>query len=371
MLGFGCVACRRVLFTVRAGWWEPAGSARRVQTRSGDASASKNTQRLDSLVGIPEESFNRAPLIVPLNLLMPDGTTSPERRLVISRQTHRGQFFTELLNETTSLDMMLISGGTFLMGQTDGEKAELIRQVGEEDYQKYYARELPRHSVTVPQFFMGKHSITQAQWRAVAAYPAMEQEMKPDPSQFKGDNRPVEQVSWDDATEFCRRLSQHTGRIYRLPSESEWEYACRAGTTTPFHFGETISDELANYCAEDREIDEKRYQGTYGRGVLGEYRKETMEVGQFPANPFGLYDMHGNILEWCEDDIHVTYDGAPSDGSAWVESDRTETRRLLRGGSWSGIPEYCRSAVRYYFSRDYSSYAVGFRVCCVPPRTFS
>ncbi len=293
--------------------------------------------------------------------------STPTRRLVISRQTHRGQYFTERLNETTQLDMMLIPSGSFLMGQTESEREELIRQVGEDDYQKYYARELPGHKVTVPSFFLGKYPITQAQWRAVAAYPEAESDLPPDPSHFKGDNRPVEQVSWDDATEFCRRLSQHTGRTYRLPSEAEWEYACRAGTTTPFHYGETLSDELANYCAQDRESEGKLYKGVYGRGILGQYREETTDVGQFPANPFGLYDMHGNVLEWCEDDFHPSYEDAPDNGSAWVDSDRTETDRLLRGGSWYVGPRYCRSADRDGITRAFRGGTVGFRVCCVPP----
>ncbi|MFM7887978.1 MAG: formylglycine-generating enzyme family protein, partial [Pseudanabaena sp.] len=273
---------------------------------------------------------------------MSDTIASPERRIVIGRQTHRGQYFTELLNETTHLDMMLIPSGKFMMGQTDAETAELIRLVGEDRYhQNNYTDELPRHLVTVQSFFMGKYPITQAQWRSVAAYPKIERDLKPDPSYFKGDNRPVEQVNWDDATEFCQRLSQHTGRTYRLPSEAEWEYACRAGTTTPFHFGETLSDELANYAAEDRESGGTLYKGFYGRGVLGQYRKETTEVGQFPANQFGLYDMHGNVWEWCEDDYHNSYNDAPSDGRAWVEADRTNTNRVLRGGSWSYGPEVC------------------------------
>ena len=302
---------------------------------------------------------------------MPDTIASPERRIVISRQTHRGQYFTELLNETTHLDMMLITTGTFVMGQTYGETTELIRLMGEDEYRKYYGRELPIHPVTVQSFFMGRYPITQAQWRSVAAYPKIERDLKPDPSHFKGDNRPVEQVNWDDATEFCQRLSQHTGRTYRLPSEAEWEYACRAGTTTPFHFGETLSDELANYAAEDREIGGTLYKGVYGRGILGQYRKETTEVGQFPANQFGLYDMHGNVLEWCEDDYHNNYNDAPNDGSAWVDSDRTNTNRVLRGGSWNSFPGNFRSACRNFDTRGNVIDIIGFRVCCVPPRTLS
>jgi formylglycine-generating enzyme required for sulfatase activity len=367
MLVFESVASRLVLFIVRAGWWESVGSTRRVQTRSGDAVASKNTQRLDSLVGEIRRVIQPRPITPPVGFLeMPDVTT-PERRIVTSRQAHRGQYFIEPLNETVYLDMMLIPGGIFQMGQTDTEKAELIRLIGEDDYQTYYVRELPRHEVAVQLFFMGKYSIAQAQWRAVAAYEPIGKELNSDPSEFKGDSRPVEQVSWDDATEFCQRLSAKTGRKYRLPSEAEWEYACRAGTMTPFHFGETLNDDLANYCAEDREIKDTLYKGIYGRGILGKYRKETTEVGQFPPNQFGLYDMHGNVLEWCEDDWHSSYEGAPVDGSAWVDSNQTDKYRLLRGGSWFNYPRNCRSAFRNLNSRDFTNDYVGFRVCCEPP----
>jgi formylglycine-generating enzyme required for sulfatase activity len=296
---------------------------------------------------------------------MPAGTANPERRLVISRQVHQGQFFTEPLNETTNLDMMLIPGGKFEMGQTAAEKIELIRLFGVEDYRKYFSDELPRHPVSVPLFFMGKHPVTQAQWRAVAAYEPVDK-LKPDPSNFKGDNHPVEQVSWQEAQEFCQRLSIKTGRTYRLPSEAEWEYACRAGTTTPFHIGETLSDDLANYCAQDREIDGTSYKGTYGRGILGQYRQETTEVELFPANPFGLYDMHGNVWEWCEDDWHGNYDDAPIDGSAWVNANQESTSKLVRGGSWFDFPHDCRSASRCDY--DVTYYVVGFRVVCEPPR---
>jgi formylglycine-generating enzyme required for sulfatase activity len=284
---------------------------------------------------------------------MSNAAASPTRRLIISRQRHRGQYFPERLNETTSLDMMQIPGGTFLMGSPSDEIDN-------------YSDEQPQHEVAVPSFFMARTPITQAQWRAVAAYPKVGIDLVPDPSNFKGDRRPVEQVSWDEAIEFCQRLSQRTDRPYRLPSESEWEYACRTGTTTPFHFGETLSDELANYCAQDRENEGDQYKGVYGRGLLGQYRQETTEVGQFPANPFGLYDMHGNVLEWCEDFWHDSYEGAPIDGSAWVENDQKNDQ--MRGGSWNVIPRHCRSACRDYISRVDRLNGFGFRVCCLPPR---
>lgn len=303
---------------------------------------------------------------------MSDGTTIPDRRVVITRQKHRGQYFSEPLTEPTrqgtlNLEMMLIPGGSFMMGQTEAERTELIRLVGEETYQSFYSRELPRHPVTIQQFFMGKYPVTQAQWRVVAGYAPVEQELDPDPSKFKGDNRPVENVSWDDATEFCQRLSQHTGRTYRLPSEAEWEYACRAGTETPFHFGETLSVELANYCAQDKEFDGKFYQGIYGRGVPGQYRGETTNVGSFLANPFGLYDMHGNVWEWCEDDYHDTYNSAPDNGNAWVNSNHKETWQVLRGGSWYSVPRYCHSAMRFNAAHDLRNNDFGFRVCCELP----
>ena len=156
---------------------------------------------------------------------------------------------------------------------------------------------------------MSKYPITQEQWRSVAGLPQVKRELKLDPSRFKGDILPVEQVSWLDALEFCRRLSNQAGREYRLPSESEWEYACRAGTTTPFHYGETITTELVNYNGEYPYCDAPK----------GENRKKTTPVGQFPANAFGLYDMHGNVWEWCADDWHDSYEGAPKDGSVWIK----------------------------------------------------
>ncbi|MGC8715225.1 MAG: formylglycine-generating enzyme family protein, partial [Leptodesmis sp.] len=173
----------------------------------------------------------------------------------------------------------------------------------------------------------------------------MNRPLDPDLSSFKGENRPVEKVCWYGAIEFCDRLSQYTGRPYRLPSEAEWEYACRAGTTTPFHFGETITTDLANYCGEDRK--EYGWSGSYGRGPKGIYRQETTTVGSFGvANAFGLFDMHGNVWEWCLDHWHENYKGAPTDGSAWVKGGNSDLR-LLRGGSWDdniGFRVVCAAA---------------------------
>uniref|UniRef100_A0ACD5GSU3 Formylglycine-generating enzyme family protein n=1 Tax=Desertifilum tharense IPPAS B-1220 TaxID=1781255 RepID=A0ACD5GSU3_9CYAN len=203
--------------------------------------------------------------------------------------------------------------------------------------------ENPQHWVTVPAFYMGQYAVTQAQYQAV---------MGNNPSRFQGSDRPVERVSWNDAVEFCHKLSQRTGQRYRLPSEAEWEYACRAGTTTPFHFGETITPDLVNY--------DGNY--SYDKAPIGKYRQETTPVGHFGvANAFGLYDMHGNVWEWCQDVWHKNYHGAPTDGRAW-ESGGDLSSRLLRGGSWGYFARSCRGASRYRGASGFRYNGIGFRV---------
>ena len=252
---------------------------------------------------------------------------------IIQRQPRVARYFIEDLGNGISLEMAAIPGGTFMMGSPENEIIRLNDQS-------------PQHQVTVPSFFMGKYPVTQAQYQAI---------MGTNFSYFKGSNRPVECVSWDNAVAFCEKLSQITGKTYRLPSEAEWEYACRAGTTTPFHFGETITTDLANYNGNY----------TYGQEPKGVYRRETTEVGSFGvANNFGLYDMHGNVWEWCQDNWHSNYEGAPIDGSAWLGIEKNTNIRLLRGGSWYSHPENCRSAARDYDILDYDLYTIGFRVVC-------
>ncbi len=158
-------------------------------------------------------------------------------------------------------------------------------------------REELAEAVALGPFFLGQTPITQAQWRAVALWEQVERALPPDPSRFKGPNRPVERVSWHDAMEFCRRLSLHTGKRYGLPSEARWDYACRAGSTTPFHFGATLTPELANYDGTS----------AYGDGPRGTDRQQTTDVASFPANAWGLHDMHGNVWECCADHWHPSY----------------------------------------------------------------
>ena len=269
----------------------------------------------------------------------------------IKKESKQSQYFREDLGNGITLEMVAIPEGTFLMG-TEIEK--LVKKFNWE----VFRRERPQHEVTVPPFFMGKYPITQSQWKAIAATAKIDIDLETNPSHFKGDKLPVESVNWYQATEFCKRLSRETKREYRLPSEAEWEYACRAGTTTPFYFGETITGKLANYRASE----------TYAGEAKGEYREETTPVGQFPPNAFGLYDMHGNVWEWCADTWHDNYDGAPTDGSAWTENGNNN-RSPMRGGSWYFNPYLCRSASRNsYDRRDYYDYS-GFRVVCGAGRT--
>jgi len=253
-----------------------------------------------------------------------------------SRRKSFAHFFSENLGDGIVLEMVYIPGGTFMMGSPDSE-------LGRED------DENPQHQVTVPAFYAGKYPITQAQWKAV---------MGKNPSWFLSwsidyKKLPVECVWWNRAVEFCGKLSQKTGKRYRLLSEAEWEYACRAGTTTPFHFGETITPELVNY------------QGNYpyAKAPPGLWRRETTDLGSFPPNAFGMYNMHGNVWEWCSDTWHSNYNGAPTDGSSWEAG--TDDRRVLRGGSWLNNAILCRSAYRTRNPAIVRDNDIGFRVALV------
>lgn len=259
-----------------------------------------------------------------------------ERGKECDRQRHSAQFFTEDLGNGVTLEMVYIPGGAFMMGSPDGEGLD---------------NEKPQHRVTVPEFFMGKYQVTQAQWQAV---------MGNNPSNFKGKNLPVECVSWFDVVEFYQRLKEKTKRSYRLPTEAEWEYACRAGTTTPFHFGETITSDLANYDGTS----------TYASEPTGKCRQTTTPVGSFPPNAFGLYDMHGNVWEWCQDTWHANYQGVPTDGSAWIAGNSSDDNRMLRGGFWFNSPGLCRGACRHRDGPDIGWWNYGFRVALSSARTF-
>ncbi|TAE61347.1 MAG: serine/threonine protein kinase [Nostocales cyanobacterium] len=247
------------------------------------------------------------------------------------------QLFREQLNKYVSLEMVSIPGGNFMMGSPESE--------GNAD-------EHPQHQVNIQPFFMGKYPINQAQWKAVALLPKVTQNLELSPAKFKGASLPIENVSWYEAVEFCLRLSLKTGRNYRLPTEAEWEYACRAGTTTAFHFGEKITEDLVNCSGGD----------FYVIPPKSSFRKEITKVGSYKvANNFGLYDMHGLVWEWCADPWHNNYYGAPNDGSIW-DDEGDIYRRVLRGGAWNFNAELCRSASRSWNEAEGGLRMSGFRV---------
>jgi formylglycine-generating enzyme required for sulfatase activity len=338
----------------------------------------------------------------------PASPASPAQpqRLQLLRWQSRTQVFRERL-VGLELELLRIPAGSFLIGSPPGELER-----GESESQQ---------RLELGEFLMGRTPITQAQWRTVAQWnPAAgerwQRELDPEPSFFQpglsrapdpedvlgdrtgmkaplgleaylggrfallerevsSDQRPVERVSWFDAMEFCRRLNSRlgpaAGRYYTLPSEAQWEYACQAGATTPFSFGSTITTELANY--------DGRF--TYANGPKGDFRNQTTPVGMFPANAWGLHDMHGNVWEWCLDHWYAGTKEPATDDSPWMNAidlkDKPMTKagevdaldqedRLLRGGSWCDYPGGCRSAHRGRTQPDDADDYVGFRVVCLP-----
>jgi eukaryotic-like serine/threonine-protein kinase len=255
---------------------------------------------------------------------------------VIARPAATAQIYKEDLGSGVSLTMVKIPAGSFMMGSPSSH--ELVER-----------NEKPQHKVNLKSFYLGQTEVTQAQYQAI---------MGINPSNSKGAELPVEQVSWLNAKEFCEKLSQKTGKTYSLPSESQWEYACRAGTTTPFAFGETITTDVANYHGSI----------SYREAPKGIYREKTTSVNTFPPNAFGLFDMHGNVSEWCEDIWHQSYDGALIDGSA-RQSQNENDNRVLRGGSWFDYPSNCRSANRKVEIPVNRDYFIGFRICLAVART--
>jgi formylglycine-generating enzyme required for sulfatase activity len=256
-------------------------------------------------------------------------TAKEEIKVELERKKGKAQYICENLGNGATLDLVRIPAGGFMMGSNESSS------------------EQPIHKATLREFWMGKYVVTNAQWQAVmGTKPSEQYDVK-----FQGENQPVVGVSWDDAKEFCQKASEKTEKSIRLPSETEWEYACRAGTNTPFHFGETITPDLVNYDGNN----------PYGDAPKGEYRQKTVNVDSFAPNVWGLYEMHGNVREWCEDIWHENYNGIPQDGSAWLDGGE-QGKRLLRGGAWYGSAIYCRSTYRFRWDAGYRSGYIGFRV---------
>ena len=235
-------------------------------------------------------------------------------------------------------EMVVVPAGEFQMGSPEWE-------TGREDDEE------PRHRVRIPRTFaVGKYEVTFKEWDVCVADGRC-QGYRPDDEGWGRGRRPVVNVSWEDAKEYVEWLSEKTGKEYRLLTEAEWEYAARAGTTGPFHFGSTITPEQANY--------DGNY--TYGSGPRGRYRRRTVSVGTFPANGFGLHDVHGNVWEWVEDCLNVDYSGAPTDGSVWLSGGDC-SRRVLRGGSWNLEPRNLRSSIRFWSTASRRNNYIGFRI---------
>lgn len=245
----------------------------------------------------------------------------------INRKTKEAEYFTAKLGQETTIDLVLIPGGRFLMGSSTAAP--------ERDMD-----ETPQHWVKIEPFYLGKYPVTQAQWEAV---------MGSNPSYFRGSSLPVESISWLEAVKFCKKMSEMINRTCRLPSEAEWEYACRARTITSFHFGETLTVQLANY-----------------RGISSHVSplSQTTEVGSFLPNGFGLYDMHGNVREWCADAWYDSYLGAPETGNV-RKGDNNNKYRVIRGCSWFDQLKSCRSANRGSTDVENVSDMLGVRVVVI------
>ena len=289
---------------------------------------------------------------------------TPELQQFVQRNRYK---YKPWLDTANLPEMVDIPSGTFWMGSPEG---------------KGIADEKPYHQVTVKAFQMGKYPVTQAQWRTVAMSPKVEIDLSLNPAYHRGDDKPVEQITWYEAQEFCARLSQLTGENYRLPSEAEWEYACRAGASeyTEYYFGDDASqlDDYGWYGnnSGDRAIDADRIWKEVNQNAsqytqrLRQNNNGTKAVGQKLPNAWGLYDMHSNVWEWCADDWHDNYEGAPIDSQVGTKDiknyeDGGATKKLLRGGSWDSHAQHCRSAYRSNYYARLQYYYIGFRVVCV------
>jgi formylglycine-generating enzyme required for sulfatase activity len=251
---------------------------------------------------------------------------------VVSRSAGQARQALEDLGGGVTLALVSVPGGSFQMGSR---------------HEGGYPDERPAHPVFLAPFWLGKYPVTQAQWQAVMGRLPY--------TRFHGADLPIESICWQDAGDFCLRLSKKTGRAYSLPSEAQWEYACRAGTSTPFAFGETVTTDYANYVGDHTFRDEPP----------GIYRHVLAPGGAFPPNPWGLYDMHGGLWEFCADAWQEDYSGAPVDGSpraAVFQGNKIPIARVARGGSWHEPPAHCRSAVRLRVAEDDRMEYYGFRV---------
>ncbi|TVQ49619.1 MAG: DUF552 domain-containing protein [Gloeocapsa sp. DLM2.Bin57] len=266
------------------------------------------------------------------------GSSQPQISQPIS--TTIKQLFIRLTDHNL-LKMFYIPPGNFKMGSSP-------------DDLEATPEETPQHDVNLNSFYLSQYPITQSQWEIVASFPVINRHLDSNPAYFSGANLPVERVSWYDAVEFCDRLSQQTQRLYRLPSEAEWEYACRGSSETRYWFGQNLNSNLANYDASSGYLDSKNNL----------FLQKTTPVNYYKLkNPFGLGDLHGNVWEWCLDHWHTNYYKAPTDGSPWLSADEQQLR-VVRGGSWYDLSRFCRSSCRHALPPERRVNNVGFRIAC-------
>jgi formylglycine-generating enzyme required for sulfatase activity/tRNA A-37 threonylcarbamoyl transferase component Bud32 len=248
------------------------------------------------------------------------------------------RFFDEVIGDGVKLRLVYIPAGKFQMGSFAAEGTP---------------REKPQHPVEIRAFFLGAFQVTLEQWLVVSQLPKVDIELDPEPADFKThDALPVNRITWQEAVEFCNRLTQKTGQTYRLPTEAEWEYACRAGTGTPFSFGGNLVSKFANFDGHR----------PYQNGIPSDARERPIRVGSLGVpNGFGLYDMHGNVWEWCQDQWHSSYVFAPTDGTAWDWGGESGNR-VIRGGDFLSAADECRSAFRKMTAEETLHPGIGFRV---------
>ncbi|AEP11781.1 Uncharacterized conserved protein [Chloracidobacterium thermophilum B] len=252
------------------------------------------------------------------------------------------QRFVENLGNQVTLELVAVPGGCFTMGNTVSDETES------------YDNERPLMRARVFGFYMGRTEVTQAQWREVASWPKVERDLPPSPSKYTGDDLPVDSITWDEAVEFCRRLTKRTGRPYRLPTEAEWEYACRAGATGLFAYGAVLLPTLENYDGSLPYRDEP----------AAPPRKKPTPAGSLGVNPFGLADMHGNVREWCLDTYTSRLTGIQAQGAPVrnIHQEEWAQHRTIRGGSWASLPDGCRCSIREGLHREELLTTLGFRV---------
>jgi formylglycine-generating enzyme required for sulfatase activity len=330
---------------------DEAAAKRKVEAarREAEAEAARRRAEEDAAARKVEEERRTAEAQAARRKAEVEATSPPAKSQTASPARPPSQMSPRLVSGTVFRDvdapwcpeMVVVPAGTFMMGFPGTRRW----------WQLLDGDARPQHEVTIAApFALGRYTATFAEYDHFCEATGRE---KPEDAGWGRGRRPVINVSWEDAQAYCGWLSEQTGQPYRLPSEAEWEYACRAGTATPFWTGATISTEQANYDGNS----------TYGAGKKGAYRKRTVPVDEsgFLANAFGLSHMHGNVWEWCADVWHASYEGAPGDGSAWLQGGDS-SRRVLRGGSWYNDPRSLRSALRLRLAPEFRSSFPGFRV---------